>query len=92
MQFEPEMFAPSFGTNVYRMHHWASRHPEQIREISHRATAFAETHLSTQGLECYAVRLLLAYINKFVDGENLQEFFFEELKHYPSKQGNPHPI
>ena len=91
MQFEPEMFAQSFGTNIYRMHHWATRHPEQIREISRRATDFAETHLSTQGLECYAVRLLLAYINKFVNGENLQDIFSEELKHYSSEKGNQHP-
>ena len=92
VQFQPELFAPSFGTNIYRMHNWASRHPEQIKEITRRATTFAETHLSSQGLECYAVRLLLAYINKFVEGKNLQEIFHEELKQYPSKQGNLHPI
>ncbi len=72
------------------MHHWASEHPVQIREISRRATDFAETHLSTHGLECYAVRLLLAYINNFIKGENLQEIFSEELKHYPSEKGTPH--
>ena len=86
------MFTASFGTNIYVMHHWASRHPEQIREISRRATIFAETHLSTQGLECYAVRLLLAYINKFENGEDLHKIFMAELKHYPSNEGNPHPI
>ena len=85
------MFATSFGTNIYVMHHWASRHPEQIKQISRQATVFAETNLSTQGLECYAVRLLLAYINKFVNGENLQEIFIEELERYPFKEGNLHP-
>ena len=44
----------------------------QINEILHQATYFAETHLSSCGLICYAVRLLVAYINQFVKGENLQ--------------------
>ena len=92
VQFEPEMFTSTFGTNIYRMYQWASKHPEQIREISHQATSFAATHLSTHGLECYAVRMLLAYINKFVEGENLQEIFSEELKRYPSRRGDLHPV
>ena len=74
------------------MHNWAYEHPAQIKEISGRATGFAETHLSTPGLECYALRLLLAYIDKFVTGENLQDIFFKELKRYPSKKGDPHPV
>ena len=92
MHFEPEFYTSTFGTNIFGMHQWASEHPVQIREISDRATDFADTHLSTHGLECYAVRLLLAYINKFVKGENLQEIFLEELKRYPSRKGDPPPV
>ena len=79
MHFEPEFYNSTFGTNIFGMHQWAYEHPAQIREISDRATGFADIHLSTHGLECYAVRLLLAYISKFVKGENLQDIFSEDL-------------